>query len=139
MNIDPIHADIRTAIHIKKALDHIECLQQLGYCPTKVQKFRKYSGLANHPTEEDSSSDSFAYEEEDLDGDKGSDGGEGSDGEKGSDGEEGSESPIRQVKIPKSGCSSGDLANQVRKYGTRFSAAHLIFYPVFYRPSSMSL
>jgi len=42
MNIDPIHADIRTAVHIKKALDHINRLQRLGYCPTKVQKFCQY-------------------------------------------------------------------------------------------------
>ena len=46
MNIDPIHAaDLRTAIHIKKALDNIHRLNKLGYCPTKVQKFRKYFNL----------------------------------------------------------------------------------------------
>ena len=45
MNIDPIHADLRTAIHIKKALDRISNLQKLGYCPTKVQQFREYFDL----------------------------------------------------------------------------------------------
>ena len=38
---DPIHADLRTAINIKKALDKIACLQELGYCPTKARKFCK--------------------------------------------------------------------------------------------------
>ena len=64
MNIDPIHAaDLRTAIHIKKALDNIYRLNKLGYCPTKVQKFRKYfnldgreeEGSGNNTDEEDSS------------------------------------------------------------------------------------
>ena len=64
MNIDPIHAaDLRTAIHIKKALDNIHRLNKLGYCPTKVQKFRKYfnldgreeEGSGNNTDEEDSS------------------------------------------------------------------------------------
>ncbi len=42
MNIDPIHADLRTAIHIKNALDTIDRLKEIGYCPTKVQKFCDY-------------------------------------------------------------------------------------------------
>ena len=42
---DPVYEDIRSAINIKKALDSIDKLRQLGYCPTKVQKFRKEFGL----------------------------------------------------------------------------------------------
>ncbi len=38
---DPFYAEIRSAINIKKALDHISGLPQLGYCPTKVQQFRR--------------------------------------------------------------------------------------------------
>jgi hypothetical protein len=38
---DPVHAELRSAVNIKKALDKINWLQQLGYCPTKVQQFRK--------------------------------------------------------------------------------------------------
>lgn len=37
---DPVHADLRTAINIKNALDRINELPKLGYCPTKVQEFR---------------------------------------------------------------------------------------------------
>ena len=42
---DPIHADLRTAINIKKAVDKIGNLKQLGYCPTKVQRFFRDFGL----------------------------------------------------------------------------------------------
>jgi hypothetical protein len=42
---DPVYEEIRSAINIKKALDSIRGLRQLGYCPTKVQKFRKQFGL----------------------------------------------------------------------------------------------
>ena len=38
---DPVHADLRTAINIKKALGLIRKLEPLGYCPSKVQQFRK--------------------------------------------------------------------------------------------------
>jgi hypothetical protein len=38
---DPVHAEIRVAINIKTALDRIYRLPHLGYCPTKVQEFRK--------------------------------------------------------------------------------------------------
>jgi len=37
---DPIHGDLRTAINIKKAVERVDKLQSLGYCPTKVQHFR---------------------------------------------------------------------------------------------------
>ena len=37
---DPLHAELRSAINIKNALDNIRRLPQLGYCPTKVQQFR---------------------------------------------------------------------------------------------------
>ena len=37
---DPVYAEIRSAINIKTALDHIRGLPKLGYCPTKVQEFR---------------------------------------------------------------------------------------------------
>jgi hypothetical protein len=36
-----VSAELRTAINIKTALDHIRQLQQIGYCPTKVQAFRQ--------------------------------------------------------------------------------------------------
>lgn len=36
---DTVHAEIRTAINIKNALDHIHRLLQLGYCLPKVQEF----------------------------------------------------------------------------------------------------
>jgi hypothetical protein len=42
---DPVHAELRSAINIKKALDRIRRLPQLGYCPTKVQAFRNQYGL----------------------------------------------------------------------------------------------
>ena len=42
---DPVHAELRSAINIKKALDNIRLLPQLGYCPTKVQAFRDQFGL----------------------------------------------------------------------------------------------
>ena len=42
---DPIHADIRSAINIKKAVDRIYNLERLGYCPTKVQQFFESCGL----------------------------------------------------------------------------------------------
>lgn len=38
---DPAYAEIRNAINIKNTLDHVQMLPQLGYCPTKVQAFRK--------------------------------------------------------------------------------------------------
>jgi hypothetical protein len=38
---DPFSAELRTAINIKTALDRIWQLQQIGYCPTKVQAFRQ--------------------------------------------------------------------------------------------------
>jgi hypothetical protein len=56
----PIHAELRSAINIKNALDHIHRLQKLGYCPTKVQQFRDYFELDKRderdstPTESDS-------------------------------------------------------------------------------------
>jgi hypothetical protein len=45
LNPDPVYEEIRSAINIKKALNSIHHLQQLGYCPTKVQQFRKEFGL----------------------------------------------------------------------------------------------
>ena len=42
---DPVYEEIRSAISIKKVLDSINELQPLGYCPTKVQKFRENLGL----------------------------------------------------------------------------------------------
>ncbi len=56
---DPVHAELRSAINIKKALDNICRLQRLGYCPTKVQQFRKNFQLDNRDdSDEDSSQDS---------------------------------------------------------------------------------
>jgi hypothetical protein len=60
----PIHAELRSAINIKNALDHIHRLQKLGYCPTKVQQFRDYFELDKRderdstPTESDSEENS---------------------------------------------------------------------------------
>ena len=53
---DPIHAELRSAINIKKALDCINYLEKLDYCycPTKVQEFRDEHRLDNRddtPTE----------------------------------------------------------------------------------------
>lgn len=42
---DPVHAELRSAINIKKALDRITALPKLGYCPTKVQQFRHHFEL----------------------------------------------------------------------------------------------
>ena len=96
IDIDPIHADLRTAIHIKKALDNIHRLQKLGYCPTKVQKFRKYFNLDVR--------DRLADEEDDEEDDE-----EGS----GNITEESSGSSLGADGIPKKGFNSRDLVNQV--------------------------
>ncbi|KIM79044.1 hypothetical protein PILCRDRAFT_10707 [Piloderma croceum F 1598] len=53
---DPVYEEIRSAINIKKALNSISKLRQLGYCPTKVHKFRQQFGLDN---EDDSHDGSF--------------------------------------------------------------------------------
>ena len=46
---DPVQAELRSAIRIKKALDRIRKLPQLGYCPTKAQQFhKKHSQLDTH-------------------------------------------------------------------------------------------
>jgi len=52
---DPVHADLRSAINIKRALDIIYRLRQLGYCPTKVQKFRDNFQLDERGDSEDGS------------------------------------------------------------------------------------
>ena len=53
---NPIHAELRSAINIKKAFGCINYLKKLGYCycPTKVQQFRDEHRLDNRddiPTE----------------------------------------------------------------------------------------
>jgi len=53
---DPVYEEIRSAINIKKALDSISQLRQLGYCPTKTQKFRKQFGLDDEDDEDDGNS-----------------------------------------------------------------------------------
>ena len=121
MNIDPFHADLRTAIHIKKALDNIYRLDQLGYCPTKVQKFRKYFHLDGR---EEAGSGSDTDEEmgsgNDTDEEEGS----------GNDTDEEDSSGRNEIhmgsgnntdedssdEIPKKGFKRRDLANQVCKY-----------------------
>ena len=42
---DPIYEELGSAFNIKKALDKIYNLEQIGYCPTKVQKFLNQHGL----------------------------------------------------------------------------------------------
>jgi len=44
---DPIHGDIRTAMNMKKAIESVNRLPRIGYCPTKVQHFRKYFELGD--------------------------------------------------------------------------------------------
>ena len=53
---DPVYEEIRSAINIKKALDSISNLRQLGYCPTKVQKFRDQFGLDDEDDSHDGNS-----------------------------------------------------------------------------------
>ena len=50
---DPIHAELRSAINIKKALDRIYVLKKLGYCPTKVLQFRDEFHLDNRDEDDD--------------------------------------------------------------------------------------
>ena len=59
--LDPIHAEIRTAINVKNAIGRVACLRQLGYCPTKVQEFRHKFAL-NDEYNEDHDSDDSEYE-----------------------------------------------------------------------------
>jgi len=55
---DPVHAELRSAMNIKKALDHINRLPQLGYCPTKVQQFRHEFQLDKRDDEDEDDEDS---------------------------------------------------------------------------------
>jgi len=61
---DPVHADLRTAINIKTALDRIDRLEQLGYCPTKVQQFRNYFDLKDRDYSKNKDDDESSASEE---------------------------------------------------------------------------
>jgi hypothetical protein len=52
-----VHAEIRTDINIKTALDNIYRLPQLGYCPTKTQEFCRSYQNENFQSEDYSTDD----------------------------------------------------------------------------------
>ena len=132
MNIDPIHAaDLRTAIHIKKALDNIHRLNKLGYCPTKVQKFRKYFNLdgreeegsgnntdeesSGNNTDEESSGNNTDEEGSGNNTDEEGSGNNTDDSEEGSGNNTDEEDSSGGNETPEKGFKRRDLVNQVCK------------------------
>ena len=114
MNIDPIHAaDLRTAIHIKKALDNIHRLNKLGYCPTKVQKFHKYFNLDGR--EEEGSGNNTDEESSGNNTDKEGSGNNTDDSEEGSGNNTDEEDSSGGNETPEKGFKRRDLVNQVCK------------------------
>ena len=106
---DTVHAEIRTAINIKNALDRIRRLPQLGYCPTKVQQFRHRFQL-----DDDQLDDQFDDEDDEDD----------------------EYFRRRDEERPETRFSTRDLTNQVCKYLVQVCRAHPpMVSSIFGRPS----
>jgi len=63
---DPVQAELRSAINIKNALDCITRLPKLGYCPTKVQQFRRKFQLDKRDDSDEGESPEKKFRSRDL-------------------------------------------------------------------------